>query len=164
MEPKTRQQSQKETIMLQGTRRTTTGFIDIDYDEGKQATYRGFEVTNYETGMSRRFNSGDPVRDCKEAVEYAKRLDVDDVCYSSSFDGFLMDGKRYRCVPDLDGWSVLIKCTRRKHKCAVCGQVVVEPWDDIRRCRDCARAMAKKLDAELLELEAEILELEADIL
>jgi len=83
-------------------------FVSIDYDDGEQDTYRA--VTVDFNGDIKRFETGDPVKDYRDAMQFcnANREDVIGVMCSSSVDHFTMDGDNYKWI-EQDGREYLEK-------------------------------------------------------
>lgn len=84
-------------------------FLDIDFEDGDQSTYRGIEISLNHT-LLKRFDSGDITIDF---IDYMHYIDSDDeivsVAYLSSWDHFFMDGDKYRTmyVDHKDGNKVI---------------------------------------------------------
>lgn len=97
-------------------------FLNIDYDDGDQSTYRAMEVHvtvhNAKNAKNRKdtvkvfkFNSGDPAVDyinaIKKMAEYPSTRIISKM-FSSSVDHFVMDGDKYKWAEFAKGLNQIV--------------------------------------------------------
>lgn len=83
--------------------------IRIDYDEPDVATYRGVIVKEGDGGFV--FNTGDPVKDFRDAIDMADDIAVKKdtfYCFSSSCDSFVMDHDHLGWVEDEEFGELIV--------------------------------------------------------
>ena len=71
-----------------------TAFLSIDFKEGNQLTYRGIDVQLDEEKV--RFDTGNITVDFIDYIHWIGDRKFEYVCYSSSWNHFFMDGKKYK--------------------------------------------------------------------
>jgi len=82
--------------------------IEIDYDEGDASTYRAV-VAISEAGDDYRFESGDVVKDFRNAAVFANGKDEYYTAYSSSTDQFVLDGDDYIWQITVEYGSLIVR-------------------------------------------------------
>ena len=71
------------------------GFLNVDYEDGEQSTYKALEVS-VDGGEDKIFDSGDITIDYIDYIHWIAEGCT--VAYSSSWDHFFMDGDKYKTL------------------------------------------------------------------
>jgi hypothetical protein len=82
-------------------------FIGIDFDEGDQSSYRAVTAKIGLKGKEHRFETGDPIKDWKQAILFCAD-NASLVLFSSSVDHFVMDGEDYKFI-EVEGVDLLVR-------------------------------------------------------